>query len=671
MANGVRINNLNQATSLNDTDTITIVQDDENKKASISLFDKGGTYTQSVVNTIPDLITTSKANVETTKQAIDEKFGDDKFSAQIITSQEMSSVGVSDDGSVDASSQVQDGFMESAILKGQTLVNLVDLSQWGEQEKITLTADGTAKTIELGTDLPIKPNTKYLTIIPIYENTINNKLTLGGWDYYSQQPEIRAADGTGIIKIIKTTKKSFSGNRFYLELWKENTSGQITFGKPMVIEYQEGMENWDISYFEGMRSVKMPVLTTLDNKWTNIPLSLIENCEGISGWTAFRCSYPSVKVTARLNNFLLNETQFRIAMNNKPIDLTDFKEKTMTESNVKWIGFHTLGGTIGGGEIGNLLEYLTTGTLQLKFEIENEKFYPAYDNSSKSNILTVNEEVELRGVGDVKDELNLLTGETTQRVGEMVLDGVDMAMSKDSTNGDYVRFNLKKYKGKNITDHDMKVKANLKCDRLPVLTDGTNSRECIHNGGANDYKLMIWLHKSKLNSLDNDGICQYLQSNPITVQYELKTPIVKTVDLNSGNGDVKTPIVYKNGHILLQSDDLIPELHYSIPVSYSGLIAQNIMTNLKHSWRLDELEIMAYTSIVNSQYESLILVATAETNEVVVSSDYVQDESLYNMLKVLVNANALENADEKINVFYLYGKLSDEMYLDLIMGDDM
>ena len=31
MANGVRINNLNQATSLNDTDIITIIQDDEKK----------------------------------------------------------------------------------------------------------------------------------------------------------------------------------------------------------------------------------------------------------------------------------------------------------------------------------------------------------------------------------------------------------------------------------------------------------------------------------------------------------------------------------------------------------------------------------------------------------------------------------------------------------------
>ena len=30
----------------------------------------------------------------------------------------------------------------------------------------------------------------------------------------------------------------------------------------MIIEYQQGMENWDIPYFEGMQSVKLPVLTT-------------------------------------------------------------------------------------------------------------------------------------------------------------------------------------------------------------------------------------------------------------------------------------------------------------------------------------------------------------------------------------------------------------------------
>ena len=62
--------------------------------------------------------------------------------------------------------------------------------------------------------------------------------------------------------MIKTTRDVFPGGYLYLELWQENTSGQITFGKPMLIEYQEGMENWDIPYFEGVQSVKMPVLST-------------------------------------------------------------------------------------------------------------------------------------------------------------------------------------------------------------------------------------------------------------------------------------------------------------------------------------------------------------------------------------------------------------------------
>ncbi|MBQ4163833.1 MAG: hypothetical protein IJD87_02010, partial [Turicibacter sp.] len=45
------------------------------------------------------------------------------------------------------------------------------------------------------------------------------------------------------------------------------------------------------------------------------------------------------------------------------------------------------------------------------------------EDGTKTNILTVNETVELRKVGEVKDELDLLTGEVTRRVGELVLDG--------------------------------------------------------------------------------------------------------------------------------------------------------------------------------------------------------------------------------------------------------
>ena len=43
------------------------------------------------------------------------------------------------------------------------------------------------------------------------------------------------------------------------------------------------------------------------------------------------------------------------------------------------------------------------------------------EDGTKTNILTVNEDVTLRSNGDICDELNLLTGQLTQRIGE---DGV-------------------------------------------------------------------------------------------------------------------------------------------------------------------------------------------------------------------------------------------------------
>ena len=48
-----------------------------------------------------------------------------------------------------------------ATLKGQTLMNHLDLSKWGKQEKITFIADGTSKKIHLSKPLNIKANTKY------------------------------------------------------------------------------------------------------------------------------------------------------------------------------------------------------------------------------------------------------------------------------------------------------------------------------------------------------------------------------------------------------------------------------------------------------------------------------------------------------------------------------
>ena len=61
--------------------------------------------------------------------------------------------------------------------------------------------------------------------------------------------------------------------------------------------------------------------------------------------------------------------------------------------------------------------------------VKNQKF---------ENILSVNEDDELRGIEDVKDELDLLTGELTQRIGEIVLDGKnDIQISISSASSNY------------------------------------------------------------------------------------------------------------------------------------------------------------------------------------------------------------------------------------------
>ena len=138
---------------------------------------------------------------------------------------------------------------------------------------------------------------------------------------------------------------------------------------------------------------------------------------------------------------------------------------------------------------------------------------------------TVTGDLPLRSLPNgVCDTLNLVTGEYVQRVGEVVLDG-SHPCTNDKTNGTLLRFNMFSI---NSTEKNMiKVQSSLKCDKLPVLIDVINNQECIHNGGSDNYKLMLWIDGSHLSTQDASGLNKYLSQNPITVQYELATPIVR------------------------------------------------------------------------------------------------------------------------------------------------
>lgn len=153
-------------------------------------------------------------------------------------------------------------------------------------------------------------------------------------------------------------------------------------------------------------------------------------------------------------------------------------------------------------------------------------------------------------------------------------------------------------------------------------------------------------------------------------QYKLSSPIITKVDVQG------FPHAYKNGHIQLSSDSIEPSLTptvtYKVPVSRMGQIASNTKSNLRQSIKLDQLEILAYQSLINSEYENLLVQNSAESAASFrnLSVNNPKDE-LYYMLKHLIEEDQpVQNMLDKINLFYLYGLLSDEHYFDLLLGGE-
>ena len=431
-----KISQLTQATEVKSDDVTVIVQDGETKKLPLNMM-------------------VTKQDIENKKvtglaklDEIEATYENDTYTPT-ITVKNKSSVKVGEGDGVDYSANVMDGHVKSAILTGQTLVNIHPPVYNIKSPSSSLTifyAD-----VNLKKEM-FKTNTKYLVRLYNTDSAINRvymKHCVTDRYYLSEN---KCA--------IFTTKSEFADGEFVdnkIHFYSPNSVPleNVANTKILICEYQDGMENWDITYFEGMQSVKMPVLTT---------------------------------------------------------------------SN---------------------------------------------EDGTKTNILTVNEDVTLRSSGDICDELNLLTGQLTQRIGE-----------------------------------------------------------------------------------DGEVLSQ---------------EIVKTVDLiPSGTHPSTTPYCWKDGHIQLSSSGLLPSLEYSVVTSRAGQISQNAAMIVKNDKRIFDLEILLAGGLVNTTYQALTLQNQVETglSKVSLSSEKEPDYLLYHMIMKLIEEKAykLDDLAEKVSVFYLYEKLSDEQF---------
>lgn len=275
----------------------------------------------------------------------------------------------------------------------------------------------------------------------------------------------------------------------------------------------------------------------------------------------------------------------------------------------------------------------------------------------KSNILTVNEDVELRGVGKVRDELDLLTGELVKNFGSLYFDGSEN-WGFHLTSGTAVVYKL------NLPNlnHNFSMNTSL-ADKIPVT-----GRAWTGEKGISLLNQYVYLTVEQSIANTRDDLKKWISSiGGINLIYRLPQGTVKTVDLMpSGTHPSTTPYCWKNGHIQLSSSGLLPNLEYSVVTSRAGQINQNATMIVKNDKRIFDLEILLAGGLVNTTYQALTLQNQVETglSKVSLNSETEPDYLLYHMIMKLIEEKAykLDDLTEKVSVFYLYEKLSDEQF---------
>ena len=471
---------------------------------------------------------------------------------------------------LDPNVEIVDGVSKNAILSGNTLVNLTTSNDYTLNKHNNIVS-GTTISVDLKTPKEIKytvleeytdwvyfhiainlsmlkPNTKYIVMTDMAENIHYARICRGdGQDALDQSYGSFNGGKTATLTTNNLSNNTSTGIKLYLRVKTGLSVGDVVHVKNVrLIEYQEGMENWSIPHFEGIASCEMPVLQTVGSNLIKSILSSswdsdIFNYEEIPNGYILDNNINRISYCRNLENLIVGK-QYTFSCN-----IEFLQESSKNEVQVYFKGKND--GKYGPSRLTNG-ELTWTFTYDKKYEsfgiyfkidgnvehlranITNARInsggtalvYEPY----KVNILSIPEEVVLRSLPNgVKDTLNLNTGEYVQRIGEIVLDGSENYWYFREINENTIRVT-----NDNLFNSSTRFGINDKLYQCNQEYQGSNDVEClcIRNDKTG---VGVRVSKQKLSSLDSNGFRQWLSQNPITVQYELATPIIKTVDVSS------------------------------------------------------------------------------------------------------------------------------------------
>ena len=506
--------------------------------------------------------------------------------------------------------------VKSAILKGQTLVNLsgkvitpwtgmtgFSVIQQDNYAMITVNEpDGWFQPAIRNSGL-IKTSTQYLMVINVLENTLNTNVypvgNIAFGKFSSNNNCYIPSKKTGVFKFVLTSKDSFTTTDeqnfdVFMQFGINEAIGNNIKLNVMIIEYQDGMENWDIPYFEGMTSVKVPVLRATGKNLFDGELEI--------GFIDVEGKNSNSSTMKRSKNFIpiKPNTDYIFSTNLGEVDINficydedkqyikrQYAKKITTPHNCRYLRFYNSKGNY------ELNDY------QIQIE---EGSTPSSYESYKSNILTTSEEVELRGIDDIRDELDLITGELSQKIDEVVVNGSEnIRLQAEFENVNRYFLSLER---PNVSWLSKQLSNRLLFNGIDFLGD----YEHFYLDG--DGNMMLFVGNRTITEVQ-----QRLNQNNLIIQYQLETESVKTVDLSviDQDGNVLPKIKTFNNitHVNVSSDGILPKVEMEVATYNEEDIANaNVMTASMDEIYSVQNELDNTNSIQSEEIDSTMIAST-------------------------------------------------------------
>ena len=453
------------------------------------------------------------------------------------------------------------------------------------------------------TSYGMKPNTKYLIQFKVSNLVLDGLSALAltfststvdtGNCLFAPGTVENLVTSNGVYRVVLTTSNLISTSSVEIKgipgQWENSGSSlrKMTISEIMYVEYQNGMENWVLPYFEDYQ-VMQPVQVESVNK--NLFDGQLEsgNIDTITG------AYTTSAERQRTVNFIpvkpnttyaisnIYETTFGIREYNKNKEYIGWYTATMKTDALTGTFTTTNNNDVSYVKIVIVNTY-TDNQIQLEESSTATEYVPHQSKTTYSW-----DEVILRKIGDVEDTLDLTTGEWVQRIGEITYDGSDdeeWQRVNDYTEvpSGSIIFRTKK--------EDME--AGLQYQKICNTILGTLPiaiYDTLYNEGV-DYDCMttvysigfstnaFYLHYKDINTMEE--FRERLKTNPVKVQYVLTKPIVHKVNLSRPNLQVYDDITHV--HTKCLDGTLIPNIYLPSDISYPAILepgkAYNVSIN--------------------------------------------------------------------------------------------